>query len=71
VKIQSFFERFYQRYFIVQDKSATTESQDDLAEEDEDDKAQILQEIKKTQKRDAEKQAVVEKKIEKNNNISW
>jgi hypothetical protein len=40
--VQSFFIGFYMRYFIVQDESAATESHDDLAEEDEDDKAQIL-----------------------------
>ena len=70
VKVQSFFEGFYQRYFIVQDESATTESQDDLANEDEDDKAQILREIKEARERDAKKQAVVEKEIEKSDNTS-
>ena len=71
VKVQSFFVGFYQRYFIVRDESATTESQDDLAEEDEDDKAQILREIKEARERDAEKQAVVEKEIEKSDNTGW
>jgi hypothetical protein len=58
------------RYFIVQDESAATESHNDLAKEDEDDKAQILQEIKEARERDAKKQAVVEKEMEKSDNTS-
>jgi hypothetical protein len=42
-----------------------------LTEEDEDDKAQLLREFKEARERDAERQAVVEKEIEKSDNTGW
>jgi hypothetical protein len=71
VQVQSFFEGFHQCYFIVQDKLAVTEPQNDLPEEDDDNTAQLKQEFKETREKDVKKQAVVEKEIEKSNNTSW
>jgi len=68
VYIQSFFEGLYQQYFIIQKESAPIQSQVSLPEEDEDDKAQLLREFKEAREKDAEKQAVVEKEIEKSDN---
>jgi hypothetical protein len=39
-----------------------------LTEDQEDNKVQILQKIKKARKKDTEKQKVIEKEIEKSNN---
>ena len=69
--VQLFFKGFNQRYFIVQtDSVIATQLQVSLTEEQEDDKAQVLQEFKEARERDAEKQAVVEKEIKKSNNTS-
>ena len=50
VYVQSFFEGFHQRYFIVQKDSAHIQSQISLTEEDEGDKAQILREFKEAER---------------------
>ena len=72
VKVQLFFESFYQKYFVVQTESSTIVlSQVCLTEEQEDIKAQILQEIREARERDTEQQAVVEKEIEKSDNTGW
>jgi hypothetical protein len=71
VQVQSFFEGFHQRYFIVQDELAATEPQDDLPEEDDDDAAQLKREFKEAREKDVEKQAVVEKEMEKSDNTGW
>ena len=42
-----------------------------MTEEQEDDKAQLLQEFKEAREKDSEKQAVVEKEMEKSDNTSW
>ena len=50
---------------------AAVRSNVNLTEEQEDDKAQILQEFKEAREKDAKKQAVVEKEIEKSDNTGW
>lgn len=71
VYVQSFFEGFYQKYFIVQRESPLPPSQVDLTEEDEDDKAQLLREFKEAREKHAEAQAVVEKEMEKSDHTGW
>ena len=47
------------------------QSQVSLTAKDEDDKAQFLQEFKEARERDAERQAVVEKEMEKSDHTGW
>jgi hypothetical protein len=71
VHVQTFFLKFHQQYFIIWKEAALTQPQVSLTEEDEDDKAQILREFKEARERDAEKQAIVEKEMEKSDNTGW
>ena len=71
VKVQSFFEGFNQKYFIVEKKSNLTEKDKDLPKDDQDDLAQLLLEFSEGRKEDAEKLAVVEKELEKSDNTGW
>ena len=71
VHVQTFFLGFHQRYFVVRKESTPTQSQIVLTEEDQDDKAQLLQEFEESRERDAERQAVVEKEMEKSDNTGW
>jgi hypothetical protein len=49
-------------------KESTAESQVSLAKKDKDDKAQLLQKFKEARGRDAERQAVIEKEMDKSDN---
>ncbi|KFY96398.1 hypothetical protein V500_02459 [Pseudogymnoascus sp. VKM F-4518 (FW-2643)] len=71
VTVQSFFEGFNQKYFIVEKKSKLAATHVKLPKDDRDDLAQLLIAFSKGRKEDAEELAVIEKELEKSDNTGW
>ena len=71
VTVQSFFEGFNQKYFIVEKKSGLATTNVKLPKDDQDNLAQLLVSFSKGRKEDAKELAVIEKELEKSDNTGW